>query len=231
VLHWDNPIGKKFGFYKELGSVIGMVEDFHYYPLHQQIEPMAFRLININNSRCRPRYFSIKINTDDIQSVLSFIEAKNNQFSPGNPFEYSFFEDRVNMIYNRETKTGQLFSSFALLAILITCLGLFSLTLYNAEQKAKEIGIRKVFGSQNIDIILLLVKDYVKVVLLANLIALPIAFFTMNKWLQNFAYKISIGPNIFIISSFMVLLIVLITISYQTIKSIRLNPVDLIKCE
>ena len=228
---WDDPVGKKFGFFTELGTVIGMVEDFHYYPLHLQIEPLAFRLINVNSSRSRPRYFSIKTNFENLENVLSFIEDKYKKFSPDSPFEYFLFDERVDMMYKNERKSGQLINCFTILAVLIACLGMFGLASYNAEQKTKEIGIRKVFGSKNSDIVRFLIRDYIKCIIYANLIACPIAWYAASKWLQNFAYKSAPEWWIFILSGFFVLLLVVVSISFQITKAARTNPVDLLRCE
>ena len=153
------------------------------------------------------------------------------KFSPATPFSYSFFDEVFARAYYTEQRMGRVFGAFAVLAIFIACLGLFGLTAFAAEQRTKEIGIRKVLGASDAKIFWLLSREFLRWVLLANLIAWPIAYFAMHKWLENFAYRIQIGLAAFLISGATALLIAYLTVSYQSLRSARANPVDSIRYE
>ena len=150
---------------------------------------------------------------------------------PGEPFSYSFMDEQFNNLYATEQKTGQIFITFAVIAIVIACLGLFGLVTYAAEQRTKEIGIRKVLGATVTNIISMLSKDFLKLVLIAALIAFPIAWFGMNKWLEDFAYRVNIGWWIFCTAGLLAVLIALITVSFQAIKAAIANPVKSLRTE
>ena len=230
AIGWEVPIGKRFNQWgKEDGVVIGVVDDFHFLPLHQKIEPLVLSLIQ--NDWEEARFFSIKISPSDIASTLSFIEEKFKEFSPDSPFSYSFLDEIIDRMYRSERKLGQSFIYFTLIAVLIACLGLFGLTSFTAEQKTKEIGIRKVLGASVSNIFLLLTKEFAKCVLIANIIAWPIAYYAMHRWLQGFAYRINIGPWTFILAAALALIIALLTVSYQAIKAATANPVDSLRYE
>jgi putative ABC transport system permease protein len=228
-----DPIGKRF--YKEYGgakkgefvAIIGVVKDFHFHSLHHEIHPMVIRPL----TGMRGSYTSIKIHPENIKGTLSTIEKTWKKFSGGQPFEYSFLDDDFNSLYKKEQKTGQIFAMFSILAILIACLGLFGLASFTAEQRTKEIGIRKVLGASASGIMFLLCKEFTKWVLLANIIAWPISYYAMNKWLQNFSFRISIGAEVFILPTLLVLVIAMVTISYQSIKAAVVNPIDSLRYE
>ncbi len=223
----EEPIGKRLFLENREYSVIGVIKDFHFKPLHQKIEPLAIRL----NKAWSINYFSIKINPENISETLIFLEEKFKEFSPGYPFDYSFLDERINMIYKSEQKLGQIFSYFTFVAIFLTCLGLFGLGSFKAEQRTKEIGIRKVVGASVSNIFSLLSKEFVKWIITASIIAWPIAHYAMIKWLQNFAYRTHLSIWIFILSGLAALAITLLTVSYQTIKAARANPVDSLRYE
>ncbi|MBN1899111.1 MAG: FtsX-like permease family protein [Spirochaetes bacterium] len=153
------------------------------------------------------------------------------KFSPGYPFSFSFFDEVFERAYFTEQRMGQIFEGFSILAIFIACLGLFGLTAFAAEQRTKEIGVRKVLGASDSRIFLLLSREFVRWVLLANIIAWPMAYYAMNKWLQNFAYRTHPGIVVFIASGAAALMIAYLTVSYQSIKSARANPVKSLKYE
>lgn len=205
-----------------------MLKDFHFKPLHQKIEPLVARLIR---PPWMPNYLSLKINPENIPETLLFLEEKFKEFSPDYPFEYSFLDERINNAYKSEQKLGKIFNYFALIALFIACLGLFGLASFTSEQRTKEIGIRKVVGASVSKIFVLLSKEFIKRILIANIIAWPIAYFAMNKWLQNFAYRINIGIGIFLISGLIALVIAMLTISCQSIKAATANPVDALRYE
>jgi putative ABC transport system permease protein len=229
----ENPVGKRLlrsslaQEVSEFFTIIGVVKDFHFESLHQKIRPLALYLL----SRDETRYVTIRIRPGSIPRTLAFIKSQWNGFVPRQSFEYFFLDDDFNSLYKTEQKVGQLFSAFAILAVLVACLGLFGLASFTAEQRTKEIGIRKVLGASVPRIVALLTKEFSRWVLLANLIAWPIAYFAMNRWLQNFAYRISIGPWIFFLAAGLVFFVALFTVSYQALRSAAANPVDSLKYE
>ena len=171
------------------------------------------------------------MNNRNIRETLEFVKTKVNEMAPGHLFIYTFIEDHFNRLYASEARMGKIFNIFSLLAIFISCLGLFGLSAHSAEQRIKEIGVRKVLGASSSNIVLLLSREFVIWVIAANIFALPLAFFAMNKWPQNFAYRVSIGIPIFFISGILAFLIALITVSYRSIKVARANPVDSLRYE
>jgi len=230
AIGWKAPIGKRFNQWgNEDGVVIGVVDDFHFLSLHRKIEPLVLSLIQ--NEWEEATYLSIKISSNDIADTLSFIEKKINEFSSEYPFSYSFFDEGIDRMYRSEQTLGQSFIYFTLITIFVACLGLFGLTSFTAEQKTKEIGIRKVLGASVSGIVCLLSRGLVKWVLIANSIAWPLAWFFSNRWLQNFAYRINVNLWNFILSAALALVIALITVSYQSIKAARANPVDSLRYE
>ncbi len=233
-LGWDESIGKRINLSGREGIIIGIIEDFHFQPLHNEIEPLALGLYQegINFFPYNGiEYFSMRISSTNIPNTLSVLKRTFKKFSPDYPFEYSFLDDNFEKVYKSEQKLGQAFSCFALISIFITCLGLFSLSSFTVEKRTKEIGIRKVLGSSIPGIFLLLTKESARWILLGNIIAWPVAYFAMNKWLQNFAYRTGIGIWTFAIPTALVLTIALCTISYQTIKAATANPVDSLRYE
>ncbi|MGB7295070.1 MAG: FtsX-like permease family protein [Candidatus Aminicenantales bacterium] len=174
---------------------------------------------------------SILIRPDDIPQTLAMIKSRWSDMTPSQSFDYYFLDDHFDGLYKAEEKVGQLFSAFASLAVLVACLGLFGLASFTAEQRTKEIGIRKVLGARIHHIIALLTKEFSRWILLANFIAWPIAYLAMNRWLQNFAYHISIGLWTFLLAAFMTFFVASVTVSYQTLRSAAANPVDSLKHE
>ena len=151
--------------------------------------------------------------------------------APSKPFDYTFMDEDFNKLYTTEQRTGQIFITFALLAILIACLGLFGLVTYAAQQRTKEIGIRKVLGANVAGIVQMIARDFLKLVIIASVIAFPVAWWAMNKWLQGFAYRINIQWWIFVLAGVIAILIALITVSFQAIKAAMANPVDSLRSE
>ena len=168
---------------------------------------------------------------DNVFKVLDIIEKEWKEMYPSMPFDYFFLDEHFNNIHRSERNLATTFTYFTVLAIVIACLGLFGLASYATERRIKEIGVRKVLGSSVGEIILLLSKDFSKLVLLANILAWPIAWYAMNKWLQNFAYKTEINIWVFILSGLLALIISLLTVSFQTIKAANANPVKALKYE
>lgn len=229
-LGWDDPIGKVF---KPMlldtvtkKRVIGVIQDYHYYSLHSKIEPAVYIIDNERN-----RTLCIKLNKSTIKETVEFIESKWNELFPGVPFEMVFANEQLREYYEDEENTMKLFTFFTLLSIIISCLGLYGLISYIVEQRTKEIGIRKVLGSKTSQIVSLLTKNFIKLVLIAGIIASPIAWYFMDKALQNFAYRINISWYYFVIAIVVALIIAILTILYHALKTANKNPVDALKYE
>jgi putative ABC transport system permease protein len=206
--------------------VIGVVKDFHFMSLHDRIAPVLLCVY--------PRYFnhiSVRTNLANIPGVLSHLREVWKDYLPNRPFEYFFLDARFDRMYKSEERLGKLFSYFAGLAVFISCLGLFALASFMAEQRTKEIGVRKVLGASVPNITFLLSKEFLKWVLLANVIAWPVAFTAMERWLANFAYRTTIGIDIFAASALLALAISFITVSYQSIKAAVSDPVNSLRYE
>ena len=230
LLNWDDPIGKTFTSLGRTFHVIGVVKDFHYESLHQTVKPMA--LLNLSLNLPWPEsYISVRTNSGNISETINFIENNWQTFAKDSPFESFFLDEHYSNFYTNEKQTGRVFMIFSFLAIFIASLGLIGLAAYSAEQKSKEIGIRKVSGAGVLNIVLLLYKKFTKWILVANLVAWPIGYYMMGKWLQNFAYRISISVWPFIISSILALIIAVISVSYQSIKAATVNPADILRYE
>ena len=221
----DSPVGKWLRLWDDQRKIIGVVKDFHYESLHSEIMPMAMRISPHNPWAC------IKIRSGDVQGTLKFIEQKWSKLCPEYPFEYHFLDDQINEMYMSDQRISRLFQYFTLLAIIISCLGLFGLATFFAQERTKEIGIRKVLGASASGLLLLISRDFIKWVLFATIIALPLAWFGMNKFLQVYAYRISIGLSFFLISGAMALVIAFLTVSYQSIKAAVANPVESLRYE
>jgi putative ABC transport system permease protein len=174
---------------------------------------------------------SVKLKSDNVSSALGFLENKIKEFVPGYPLEYQFLDEEIDNQYKTEQLTGKITIYITLLALFISCLGLFGLASFTAEQRTKEIGIRKVLGASISGIAVLLSREFTKWVAIASLIAWPIAYFAMNRWLQNFVYRTSIGWWTFILAGGLAWVIALITVSYQSMKAALANPVDSLRYE
>ena len=226
-LGWEEPIGRRFQTQGREWTVIGVIKDFHFQSLYWEIAPLVF----LFHEGRGIDYFSIKVSPSNIPGTLGFIEEKWIKFSPEFPFQYAFLNERVDKIYKAEQKLGQSFNTFTLVALFIACLGLIGLASFISEQKRKEIGIRKVLGADFQSIIVLLARDFVKCIAVAAVIAWPIGYFVMERWLQNFVYRTGIGIEIFILSGLLTFVIALTTVSYQSIKDALANPVDSLRYE
>jgi putative ABC transport system permease protein len=203
-----------------------VVRDFHSRSLHTAIRPFVFRMYKPWH-----QYAFIKIDGSQIQDALAHIEDAYKTYSPGIPFDYLFLDEVFNQQYASERQLGELFNGFSLLSVIIACLGLFGLASYTTEQKTKEIGIRKVLGASIPGIVIMTAREFLKWILIANLLAWPISYFVMSKWLQDFAYKVSIGPLVFVFSAGLALTVAVLTVSYHSIKAALANPVDSLRYE
>lgn len=223
-----DPVGKRiiFAGQNSTSTIIGVVKDFHLMSLHQKIQPLI-----IYYSRGQTAYLPIRISSNDIPASVSLVKNAWKKFVPNKPFEYFFLDEDLNRLYQSEIKTGQILTSFSVLAIFIACLGLFGLASFTAERRTKEIGIRKALGASIPGVIYLLSKEFTKWVLIANVIAWPIAYYFMNDWLKDFAYRINIPLWAFILSGVLAFVIALITVSTNAIKAAKANPVDSLRYE
>jgi putative ABC transport system permease protein len=204
--------------------VIGVVKDFNFQSLHEPISPLLMTL--------EPDWGLIfKVKTADIQGLLSTMKKQWDKFNTGEPFTYTFMDDLYNKTYAAEQKTGIILNIFAMLTLFVACLGLFGLATYTAEQRTKEIGIRKVLGASITQVTRMLSKDFIKLVFIACLIAFPLSYWAMNKWLQSFAYRINISMWVFVIAGVAAIMIALITVSFQAIKAAIANPVKSLRTE
>jgi putative ABC transport system permease protein len=202
------------------------VKDFHFSSLHQPIGPLLIFL----DTQWIQRMF-IKVSGRDIPATLNYLQAVWKERVPYRPFEYHFLDEDYNALYKVETRTGQLFSAFATIAILLACLGLFTLAAFTTAQRTREIGIRKVLGASLLSITRLLSMDFLKLVVIAAIIAFPLAWWAMSKWLQDFAYRIQVSWIVFAGAALLSLLIALITVSFQAIRAGIANPVKSLRNE
>ncbi|AXE19610.1 ABC transporter permease [Runella rosea] len=229
AIGWKNneaAIGQRFKYGNLDGQVVGVVRDFHFESLHQKIAPMVMFMRPSWRSR-----LSVSAKTGDLPAAIAHVEKVWKQFFPNNPFEYTFLDERFNDQYQAEQKQRTLFLIFAAISIFISCLGLFALATYTAEQRAKEIGIRKVLGASVGSVVTLLSTDFIKLVLIALLIASPVAWYAMHLWLKDFAYRIDIPWWVFGVTAFLAVGIAFLTVSFQSIKAALMNPVKSLKSE
>ena len=210
---------------KHTYRVIGVVKDFHFRSLHERIAPLAMVL------RGDAGAMIVKIKTQNIDGLLSQMERKWKSFNPDMPFTYSFMNDRINNTYAAEQKTGQILGIFSGLTIFVSCLGLFGLATFTAEQRTKEIGVRKVLGASVASIVGLLSKDFLKLIMVAIVVSVPVAWYGMNKWLQSFEYRIEISWWMFIAAGIISVGVALFTVSFQSIKAALMDPVKSLRSE
>ncbi len=230
LLGWgEDAIGKKLYNVADNNSertVIGVVKDFHLTSLKQEISPLVLQL--------EPKFYrfvSIKLNQDTIPQTLTFLEDVFREVRPDREFSYYFIDDAFRQMYPEEEKVGQIYLTFGLLAIFVASLGLFGLSSFAAAQRTKEIGVRKVLGASIREIVIMLSKEFTGLILLANILAWPLAYFVMQGWLRSFAYRIGVTWDIFIISGLLAMAIGLLTISYQSVKAAISNPADSLRYE
>ncbi len=222
----ENPIGQRIENGWQKFTVIGVMDDFNFESMKQNVTPLCLVLGKFNSS-----IVSVKIGGADTKNVISFIGSVWKSFSPDQPFRYTFLDESFANMYADVQRTGRIFTSFAVLAIIIACLGLFALSAFMAEQRTKEIGIRKVLGASVNSITAMLSKDFLKLIIIAMVIASPIAWWAMVKWLQDFAYRIPVGWGFFAVAGSAALFIALFTVSFQAIKAAIANPVKSLRNE
>jgi len=221
-----NPIGQRIVNGWETWTVIGVMEDFNFESMKQNVNPLCVVLGNNTST-----IVAVKIKTTNTKSVISYISLLWKDFAPDQPIRYTFLDESFANMYAEVQRTGDIFTAFAVLAIIIACLGLFALSAFMAEQRNKEIGIRKVLGATVSSITAMLSKDFVKLVIISIVIATPIAYWTMTKWLQDFAYRISISWWMIAVAGLAAIMIALITISFQSIRAAIANPIKSLRTE
>jgi len=226
-----SPIGQNIRLWDRSGQIIGICKDFHYSSLHHKIEPLVIRIPDTGEKNLYYRELSIRIKPNTIHQSLVFIKNKWKTFFPDAQFDYYFFDDYLNNNYHAEQRMGEIFKYFSLMAILIASLGLYGLTAFTIEQKTKDIGIYKVFGASSTNIALLFSKNYFYWIIIANIIAGPVSWFAMNKWLHNFAYRIDITIWPYLLAGITTLIISMISVSLQVMRAAMANPVDAFKYE
>jgi putative ABC transport system permease protein len=226
LLGLKNPIGKELDVYGEKGKVIGVFQDFHFVKLKDKIEPSYIAV--------RPKevdYLLVRIKPEKMQETIKKIQGVTTKYSNGYPVEIHFLDQDYDKLYREEKIMETLFLGFTILAILISCLGLLGLITYTSEARTKEIGIRKVLGASVSQIVTLLSEDFLKLVLISLVIAIPLAWYSLNKWLQDFAYRVEISWWIFALAGIVAIVIALLTVSYQAIKAALMNPVKSLRTE
>jgi putative ABC transport system permease protein len=228
---WEDPIGKKISMPTSMKgelmsyTVVGIVEDFHFESLRDNIGPLVMRLGEDRG------HISFRIRTENINKTLALLKKKWNEFLPSQPFDYYFLDDRFNSMYRSERRIGEVLGVFTILAVMIGCLGLFGLASFTAERRTKEIGIRKVLGASIPSIMKLLFREFITLIAMANIIAWPIAYYMMNRWLMGFAYRAPLSIWIFLSAGSAAILVALLTVSYQAVKSAVINPVSSLRYE
>jgi putative ABC transport system permease protein len=231
ALGWADPLGREFGHEDNseddpVGRIVGLVKDFHMQSLHLPITPL-YIFLDPKSSR----YVSVKIRGENIPATMASIRRAWERFAPEYPFEFSFFDDIFNRAYRAEQRLEKIFSVFAALAVLIACMGLLGLASFTAEQRTKEIGIRKVLGASTSGVIALLSREFIKWVVLANLMAWPVGYFAMRSWLRNFAYRTSLTVPMFLGAAMAAFAIAAAVISVQTYRAATANPVESMRYE
>ncbi len=223
----ENPVGKSFKMWDRApGRIIGVVKNVHNASLHQEIRPAFYVQFPYFYN-----YLIINMKNENIQDTIGFIQDVYRRINPNYPFEFHFLNENIDQFYRTEMQINRIITSFTILAIFISCLGLFGLSLFMTEQRIKEIGIRKTLGATVSNIVGLMSKDFLALVAVANLISWPAAYIIMNRWLQNFVYRIDMRLWIFALSAALALVIAFLTISFQTIKAATANPVDSLRYE
>ncbi|WP_424962516.1 ABC transporter permease [Ekhidna sp.] len=220
-------IGQAFEQWGREGKVIGVVEDFNYVSLHEDVEPLSIRF----GTQFNVSVVSVKLNSQNYSKTLSELESIWTKVVPHRPFDTRFADQNFDAQYESDERFGMIFSVFSTLAIFVACLGLFGLTIYSTAQRNKEIGVRKVLGASTGRIIALLSKDFIRLYIIALIISIPLSWYAMNSWLDGFAYRISLGFDVFAVSAVITLIVAFITMSFKTVNAALSNPVESLRDE
>jgi hypothetical protein len=224
---YTDPIGKPLTMWGKVGKIIGVIEDFHFQSLHEPIRPLIVRF----SGTVAQRNILVRTQPGQVKEAINSLESVTKQMNPKFPLTYTFAEDAYMTLYKSESVISGLANYFAFIAIFISCLGLFGLSAFMAEQRTKEIGVRKVLGASVASVVRLLSGDFLKLVLMAIIIAAPLAWYVMNRWMENFSYKVGVEWWVFVLSGIVAIMIALLTVSFQSIKAALLNPVKSLKSE
>jgi ABC-type lipoprotein release transport system permease subunit len=227
VTGYENPIGMPLTFWDVKGTIIGVIKDFHFNSLHVPIKPLVLRL----NKRMSWGVALIRIESEKTPQAVAGLEALHQKLNPDFPFAHQFADEEYNFLYESEQVVKKLSRYFAFLAIFISSLGLLGLVIFTAEQRTREVGIRKVLGANVVQLATLLSKDFMKLVILSIVLSAPLAYYAMYAWLQGFEYHIDIHWWMFGIAALAAIGVALLTVSYQAIKAAMANPVDSLKSE
>ncbi|MGB3464506.1 MAG: FtsX-like permease family protein, partial [Cyclobacteriaceae bacterium] len=220
-------IGQSFEQWGREGKVIGVVKDFNYVSLHRSVEPLSLRF----GTQFNVSVFSVRLSSDDLSKTFGELESIWTEIVPHRPFDTRFVDQNFSEQYDADERFGMIFSVFSMLAIFVASLGLFGLTLYSTAQRAKEIGVRKVLGASVLQIVTLLSKDFMLLFLLSLLISVPISWYAMNHWLDGFAYRITLGYEVFLTAALITMLVAILTMSFKTVSAALSNPVKSLKEE
>jgi ABC-type antimicrobial peptide transport system permease subunit len=223
----ENPIGQTLSFWGNPGTIVGVVKDFHFSSLKESIFPLVIR----SEGYAEFNTAFIKYDTDNVQQTLASLESLHASLNPAFPFEYKFMDSEYNKLYKSESTFYKLSTFFSILAILISCLGLFGLVMFTAEQRTKEIGMRKVVGASVLAITTLITRNFIKLILLGIAIGVPISWYFMSKWLANYEYRIDMPWLTFVITGSLIIGIALVTVSFESIKIALVNPIKSLKTE
>jgi len=232
VLGYADPVGKKIFGYEDQElkqrvdyTIIGVVKNFHFESLKKNIGALSLVLSRSSGT------VVFKLNGGDMAQTVDHVEQLWKKMAPGQPFSYRFMDEDFNNVYRSEQRVGQIFITFATISIIIGCLGLFGLSAYTAERRTKEIGVRKVLGASVSNIVALLSKEFLKLIVIAILIGIPIAWFGMSQWLNDFAYHVDLAWWMFLAAGAIAIIIALLTVSFQSIKAALMNPVKSLRSE
>jgi putative ABC transport system permease protein len=226
ALGWASPeeaLGKRVRHV----TVVGVVGAFHFETLHHPIEP----LLLVQHEEANANLLGVRLRGGAVPATLAALERTWKRLDPAAPFEFSFLRDEMDRRYEKEQRAAQVFGTFAGLAVLIACLGLFGLASFTAERRTKEVGIRKVLGATVAGLVVLLSREFVKLVALAFVVAAPVAYVAMDRWLQAFAYRIRVGPSLFLAAGAAALAVALASVGFQAVRAARANPADSLRYE
>ncbi len=226
-MNLENPIGRKIKLWeKHEREIVGVVKDFHFQSLHDAVNPLFFRLQPDNTWT-----IMVRLEAGKQKEALAALEQYYKSFNPGFTFEYRFQDQEYAQLYESEQRVATLSGSFATMAILISCLGLFGLAAFTAERRLKEIGIRKALGSSSTNIVMLLSGDFTKMVLISIIIGLPVSYWMLDWWLQRFAFRVSLEAWYFVVAGLIALIIAWVTVASQAIRAAGVNPVKCLRTE
>jgi putative ABC transport system permease protein len=221
-----NAVGKPLTLWGRKGMIIGVVKDFNFKPVQQAIEPLI-----LYTTRGNSNYVVVRVSAGNIEPTIKALEKIKQNLNPSYPLKYDFLDQDLANLYKGEQQMGSIFNLFAGLAIFISCLGLYGLSAFMAEQRTKEIGVRKVLGASLVNIVMMLTGGITRLIVIAIVIAIPISWYAANTWLNGFAYHISVNWLLFFTASLSALIIAWVTVSYETLKAAIINPIKSLRSE